>query len=100
LPVAALLNNYVEAKTDLLKLLKTLQRPSPKEAASIGTWLRILELLSYLSVLTNCAIITWTSEELDGYSMYHRLLIGLALEHGILLLKLALSVLIPDAPGK
>ncbi len=34
-PFAALLNNLVEARTDLVKLFKGMQRPHPREAASI-----------------------------------------------------------------
>jgi hypothetical protein len=34
-PAAALLNNLVEGKSDLLKLFKGMQRPHPREASSI-----------------------------------------------------------------
>jgi len=106
-PLAALLNNFVEARTDLFKLIKGMQRPRPKEASDIGPWLRILEIISYLAVITNSAIIVWTSQELNKYarddkdniSMYEKLLIGLVLEHAILIIKFMLSEFIPDAPA-
>ena len=44
-----------------------MQRPRPKEATNIGPWLRILEFISYTAVVTNCAIIVWTSGALDQY---------------------------------
>jgi hypothetical protein len=44
-----------------------MQRPRPKEAADIGPWLRIIEFISYTAVVTNCAIIVWTSHSLDSY---------------------------------
>ena len=48
-----------------------MQRPIPKEAVDIGPWLKILEVLSYIAIATNCAIIVWTSDELDKYSEVH-----------------------------
>jgi hypothetical protein len=84
-----------------------MQRPRPKEAANIGTWRKILEIISYLAVVTNCGILVWTSDELNKYakdehgnvSIYTKLLIGVILEHAIFLFKFFLAEFIPDAPG-
>jgi len=100
-PLAALINNLVEGRSDLLKLLKGMQRPHPKEAANIGTWLEIIEMVSYLATVTNCAIIVFTSTELDNsYNMniYTKLWIGILAEHLIFLLKFAIEKFIPDSP--
>ena len=42
-PLFAFFNNVIEIRTDSTILLKFCQRPVPERAASIGTWLRILE---------------------------------------------------------
>jgi hypothetical protein len=97
-PLAALLNNLIEGHTDLLKLLKSYQRPHPREAANIGTWLEILETMSYLSTIVNSLIIVFTSKELAQYSLFTRLFIGLTIEHLLFFIKYVISKTIPDTP--
>jgi len=102
-PFAALINNLVEARTDLVKLFKGMQRPHPREAANIGTWLEILEAISYLATITNSAIIVFTSTELDilypNITPMTKLWIALIAEHVIFILKFLIQKFIPDAPA-
>lgn len=80
-PVAALFNNLIEARTDLVKLFKGMSRPHPRESATIGTWLQIIEAMSYIATVFNCAIIVFTSKELNnsypGISWFSKLCIGI-----------------------
>jgi len=62
-PLAALLNNLVEMRTDGIKMLKTIQRPHYEGASDIGSWQPIMALMSIVCILTNCGLIYLTLEE-------------------------------------
>eukprot|EP00299_Pterocystis_sp_00344_P006882 c1945_g1_i1.p1 GENE.c1945_g1_i1~~c1945_g1_i1.p1 ORF type:complete len:810 (+),score=205.98 c1945_g1_i1:46-2475(+) len=64
--MCALLNNIIEVKVDGFKLLLANQRPRYLGAEDIGTWQIVLEFMSYVSVISNCAIICFTSEVFKG----------------------------------
>jgi hypothetical protein len=50
-----------EAKLDISKLMKHRQRPHPEGADSIGTWFHIFSLISFLAVVTNVALLCFST---------------------------------------
>ncbi|KAG0697096.1 calcium-activated chloride channel-domain-containing protein [Suillus ampliporus] len=56
-PVMALLNNYVEARSDAFKIAVHTRRPTPVRTDTIGPWLESLSFLTWLSALTNSALV-------------------------------------------
>lgn len=60
-PLFALLNNTLEMRLDAYKLLVFYRRPVAQQARDIGIWLRILNTIGKVSVLTNACIIAFTS---------------------------------------
>ncbi|KAI0306043.1 calcium-activated chloride channel-domain-containing protein [Multifurca ochricompacta] len=56
-PVMALLNNVVEFRSDAFKIVTHFRRPLPKRIDTIGPWLDCLSFLSWLSALTNSALV-------------------------------------------
>lgn len=52
-----LVNNWVEARSDAMKIAIGSQRPIPWRSDSIGPWLASLGFLSWLGSLTNAAIV-------------------------------------------
>ncbi|KAF8267790.1 DUF590-domain-containing protein [Lactarius quietus] len=56
-PVMALLNNIVEFRSDAFKVVTHFRRPLPKRTDTIGPWLNCLSFLSWLSALTNSALV-------------------------------------------
>jgi len=56
-PVMALLNNYVEARSDAFKIAVHTRRPIPVRTDTIGPWLESLSFLTWLSALTNSALV-------------------------------------------
>lgn len=111
-PLLALLNNIVEIRSDAFKMLTSIQRPNYQGAQDIGTWYKILNIIGYVAVLTNCLIISVTSKQLRAiitanYSFVMSypsvnltaIIITLALEHIIILAKFIVSEIIPDEPG-
>jgi len=98
----ALLNNMIEIRTDAYKLLQATQRPSPKRAADIGTWMVILDIIATCSILTNCALVGFTSHGLFFYfpnmTSVERVWITLICEHLLLLFKAVLDALLNSPP--
>lgn len=52
-PLFALLNNIVEIRLDAQKFVCTTRRTVGHQAKNIGIWLRILEFLVHLAVISN-----------------------------------------------
>jgi len=105
-PLLALMNNVVEVRTDALKMLKFQKRCIPSSAEGIGMWVSAFELLGYLGVMTNVAIlgvVLHTSDLgnniLEGRSNSQRILILVGLEHAIIAGKLVVSWFVPDVPS-
>ncbi|KAI9440392.1 DUF590-domain-containing protein [Lactarius indigo] len=89
-PVMALLNNVVEFRSDAFKLVTHFRRPLPKRTDTIGPWLDCLSLLSWLSALTNSALVFLFHREASPTesSMAPRaLFIALAASHGYIVLR-------------
>ncbi|RIA88636.1 calcium-activated chloride channel-domain-containing protein [Glomus cerebriforme] len=56
-PIAALINNWVELRSDAIKMCVHTRRPIPCRADSIGPWLENLTLLTWLSAITNPSLL-------------------------------------------
>jgi len=63
-PVASLasfVNNVVEIRSDAYKLLAQTQRPRYIGCEDIGSWQKVLEVLSTIAVITNACLVGFTS---------------------------------------
>ncbi|KAK4684084.1 anoctamin-10, partial [Tremellales sp. Uapishka_1] len=56
-PVFALLNNYVELRSDALKICKHVRRPLGERVETIGSWLETLSIITWLGAITNATLI-------------------------------------------
>ncbi|KAL2015919.1 hypothetical protein VTK56DRAFT_4533 [Thermocarpiscus australiensis] len=68
-PLAAcsfLVNNWVEARSDAMKIATNCQRPIPWRADSIGPWLDTLGFLSWLGSITSAALVFLFNSSRDG----------------------------------
>jgi len=101
-PLCALLNNFVEIRTDALKRLIGMQRPAPSERAEdIGAWMQILEIQSMIAVATNIGVLCFTSDRLTktfGLDTTHRVWAFILLEHAVVLVKVLMAQIIDDVP--
>ncbi|EGR30499.1 hypothetical protein IMG5_130500 [Ichthyophthirius multifiliis] len=59
--IIAFIWNVMELQTDKSKLMKYKQRPIPLKEFSLGSWMNVLELCSYLSIMSNSGLITYLS---------------------------------------
>jgi hypothetical protein len=102
-PLAALINNIVEMRTDAFKLLGTMKRPHPRTAKNIGNWYDILEIISYLAVITNVSLIFFTSKQVhlildENTDFWVRVMVAVIVEHLVFMLKWIVARIIPDTP--
>jgi len=56
-PVMALVNNYIELRSDAFKVSKHLRRSIPVRTDSIGPWLECLKNLTWIAALMNPALV-------------------------------------------
>lgn len=98
-PALALFNNYFEIRIDAHKLVNATRRPDPRGAQDIGTWGTIIEVMSTISVVTNVGLVCFTSKRTtESMSDYHRLWLFVGVEHGLILLKYILMMIVDDEP--
>jgi len=64
--LASFLNNVIEIRSDAYKLLLHTQRPHYAGCEDIGSWQKVLEVVSTLAVITNVCLIGFTSLILSG----------------------------------
>ncbi|XP_009105583.1 anoctamin-like protein At1g73020 [Brassica rapa] len=95
----AAVSNIMDIRTTALKLLVTMQRPSPRAAATIGAWLNIWQFLVVMSICTNSALLVCLYDKEGKWKMEPGLAAILILEHVLLLLKFGLSRLVPEEPA-
>ena len=62
-PLLALLNNIFEIRLDAYKYTTQTRRPLGHRARDIGIWLRILEAMTYMSVISNVSSIELEIED-------------------------------------
>ncbi len=67
-PLFSLLANEVERRHDLFKLKYLYRRPIPRN--DLGPWTKILYTLTLLSVLTNSAIVSLSSDQLSASGLF------------------------------
>lgn len=99
-PLCALLNNLIVCRVGAYKLCRLTRRPLARKASGVGIWLRVLQLMSVIAVLSNCALIAITSLQLSAWlpamPTSTKILLLFAFEHAILAIKLVISIAIPD----
>jgi len=98
-PMMALVNSYVQIRVDAWKLAQCSRRPWPQNAEDIGTWADIIELMSYLAVIINSLIITYTGTFLDSYPLADRAVVFILLYHVLIFVKYVTAVLVEDVPS-
>lgn len=101
-PLVVLVNNTVEMRADLFKVLQLRERPVQQAVSGIGLWLPLFDAVGYCAVFTNLAILAFTSRHLDrivSLPASSKLLLLVAVEHAVLIAKVGLSAIVPDVPA-
>ncbi|KAF0690836.1 Aste57867_17824 [Aphanomyces stellatus] len=100
--VLALLNNFIEIKSDGFKILMTHRRVNRVHKDGIGTWLHAFTILSYVAVITNCWLIGFNSGVLQkmypDITPFYTLVAVLVAEHFIIGAMVGIEAIVPDVP--
>lgn len=101
--VLLLINNLTEIRSDAYKICKLFRKPFSAPAANMGVWRIAFEVLSFVSVVSNCWLLLLSPrlQELfkeGGLSSTNILLLAVLVEHVLILVKVVLAVVIPDEP--
>ncbi|XP_072290469.1 anoctamin-10 [Eucyclogobius newberryi] len=102
--VLLLINNLTEIRSDAYKICKLFRKPFYAPVADMGVWKIAFEVLSFVSVASNCWLLM-LSPQIQVHcpegelSCTNVLLLAVAMEHVLILVKVVLAVLIPDEPG-
>jgi hypothetical protein len=112
-PIGSLIsfiNNWIELRSDAIKMCINYRRPFPQRTENIGPWLDILSLLSWISSLTNAWFVSvfryWEPRDTRATSVNFRGLVNtlsilIIAEHIYFLVKiLATSFFKECVPGK
>lgn len=100
LPVIAFVTNILEMYVDKTKLLYLLKRPNPISTESIGNWYYILEIISFVSIFSNLGILIFTYNNYYELDTYSKIVLFMCLVFFYIIVKLVLSLLIPDVSEK
>lgn len=107
-PISFIINNWIELRSDAVKICVEMQRPSPLRADTIGPWLDSLGFLSWLGSITSAAIVYLFSNDGMGPDGTPSTIKGWALllsiffsEHLYLLVRMGVRLAISkiDSPG-
>ncbi|XP_070687077.1 anoctamin-10 isoform X2 [Pempheris klunzingeri] len=101
--VLLLINNLTEIRSDAYKICKLFRKPFFPPVANMGVWQIAFEVLSFVSVVSNCWLLLLSPrlQELfqeGGMSGTNTLLLAVLVEHALISAKVVLAVLIPDEP--
>ena len=103
-PVCALVNNLIEIRTDAYKLTYHTQRPVARKAGGIGVWFPILQIMSVFAVMTNLAIIGFTTGQLQYYfpnwSNTEKMFAVFVFEHIVLVIMFLIYFVVPQMPRR
>lgn len=106
--VSFLINNWVEIRSDAVKICVEMQRPTPHRADSIGPWLESLGFLTWMGSISSAALVylfsndglgpDGTPKDVKGWAL---LLTIFFAEHLYLAVRLAVRLAISkiDSPG-
>lgn len=97
-PTMSCVSAYIQIRIDGWKHCQAYQRPTPKSAEDIGVWQDMVEILSYLGVIYNFALLFFTSHYLIDTTWAFRWIMFIAVEHTCIVIKVFISAIIDDVP--
>lgn len=101
--VLLLLNNMTEIRGDAYKICRLFRKPFCAPVANIGVWQTAFEVLSFVSVMSNCWLLLLSPRIQEfcmegGVSSRNMMVMAILVEHILILIKMVLAFMIPDEP--
>lgn len=108
--LSSFINNWIELRSDAVKMCINYRRPFPSRSDNIGPWFRMLMILSWLSSITNawfvCVFRYWEAKEkgkaaIDFGNLVRTLSVIIICEHLYFFVKFMFETFLSDCvPGK
>lgn len=89
---------YTEIKVDGIKLCRSTRRPFPHYASSISIWLKIMRSLIVIAIISNTALIIFTTNVFGLETILGKWMTFIIIEHILVSGMYFIDVLIPDTP--
>ena len=83
---------------DAWKLCTFFQRPHPAIAEDVGGWAGLMDMMSIIGVVNSVALLVFAEDQLVYYTLYEKIIVFLAAEQGLLMLKSYVHSLVPSDP--
>lgn len=99
--VWAVLNNILEIRADAFKLCRIFQRPMNRRVKDIGAWQRCFEILTAMSIMTNCGLLCISPQMRNiapNVGQVEWVLIFVFLEHFLIGVRYLLHIAIAEKP--
>jgi len=97
-PLLALLSSVLECFLDQKKLVLLYRRPFPVPAANNEPWDTAFDVFGVLAMLTNTAVIIFSSHAYDNWSRAQKVLLFIVIETGLLMGRALMWVIFPAVP--
>eukprot|EP00933_Yihiella_yeosuensis_P014337 TRINITY_DN12897_c1_g1_i1.p1 TRINITY_DN12897_c1_g1~~TRINITY_DN12897_c1_g1_i1.p1 ORF type:complete len:761 (-),score=135.63 TRINITY_DN12897_c1_g1_i1:182-2464(-) len=97
-PLLALISLIVECFLDQKKLVLLYRRPFPEPAMNNEPWDTAFDVFGMLAMVTNTAVIVFSSHLFDHWTHHQKIFIFLAVEHIMILCRVALHAFFPTTP--
>lgn len=103
-PLICLLNYLISMRLDAYKLCKGRRRPLSEKTGGIGVWEHLLQIVSVISILTNCWLMGFTSSTLTWIGAHGEngsialFAIVVAWEHVMLLVRYIMQATVSPLP--
>lgn len=97
-PFLSLISIVLESFLDQKKLVFLYRRPFPLTASHNEPWDTAFDVVGMLAMVTNGALIAFTSKAFENWSHTEKIMLFLALEHCLIILRLLVSTVFPAIP--
>jgi len=97
-PLAALVSILLECFLDQKKLVLLYRRPFPLAGANNEPWDTAFDVFGFLAMLTNSAVIVFSSHAYDHWSHGQKILLFLGIEHAMIFGRILVEAIAPAVP--
>lgn len=98
LSIASLIENLVKIRVDAYKLCYLLRRPHAEQAEDTGFWAETMELMVYVGIYMNAALVTMSFPDVQTYSLAYRTIVFLAVSQLLVVYVMFIQYWIPSEP--
>jgi len=97
-PLLALISTLTECFLDHKKLIYLYRRPFPTAAANTEPWDTAFDALGIIAMMTNTALVVFASRDLAHWSMEHKVMLFMLIEHWFIISRFVVTAMFPVVP--